>query len=224
VKDRANEPGSGAASHPPSTTHPSLLDGLRRADPGTWQRLARLYGPLVYGWCRKRGLPAVDAEDLLQEVFLVVAARVADFRREKPGDTFRGWLWGITRHKVGDWLRRRKREAQAAGGSDAARRLAELPEPDVPEEEPDGGRSAGLCLRALELIRPEFKEQTWQAFWQVTTGGRDPAAVAAELGMSRNAVYIAKARILARLHEVLGEESAHRARPPGAPFDSGDVR
>jgi RNA polymerase sigma-70 factor (ECF subfamily) len=206
VKDRANEPGSGAASHPPSTTHLSLLVGLRGADRDSWQRLAELYGPLVYGWCRKRGLPAVDAEDLLQEVFLVVAARVADFRREKPGDTFRGWLWGITRHKVGDWLRRHKREAQAAGGSDAAQRLAELPEPDVPEEAPDGGRSAGLCRRALDLIRSEFTEQTLQAFWETAAEGRDPAAVAEELGMTRNAVYIAKARVLRRLREVLAEE------------------
>src|SRR2546429_6346288 len=49
----------------------------------SWRRLADLYGPLVYGWCRGRGLQPADAEDVLQEVFLTVASRIGDFRRER---------------------------------------------------------------------------------------------------------------------------------------------
>jgi RNA polymerase sigma-70 factor (ECF subfamily) len=203
VKDRANVPsGELACQTPPS----SLLEGLRRADSGSWRRLALLYGPLVYGWCRRRGLQAADAQDVLQEVFLVVAARVRDFRRDRPGDSFRGWLWGITRNKLGDWLRHRQAEAAQTGGELALARLKELPDPPLAEEAPGGGDIAELCRRALDLIRPEFQEQTWQAFWRVVTGGQDPARVAADLGVSRNTVYIARTRILHRLREVLGED------------------
>jgi RNA polymerase sigma-70 factor, ECF subfamily len=179
--------------------------GLRQADAASWRRLALLYGPLVYGWCRRRGLQAADAEDILQEVFLVVASRVHDFRRDRPGDTFRGWLWGITRNKLGDWLRRRQASVAPAGGSEAALGMAALPEPAVLDEEAGDG-DADLCRRALELIRPEFQEQTWQAFWRVAAEEQDPAAVAVDLGLSRNAVYIAKGRVLRRLREVLGED------------------
>src|SRR5262245_44820410 len=88
VTDRPNNPDSGATPGAPGTTSLGLLDGLKGQDPGAWRRLAYLYGPLVYGWCRGRGLRAEDAEDILQEVFLVVAGRIGDYRHDRPGDTF----------------------------------------------------------------------------------------------------------------------------------------
>src|SRR5690349_18372378 len=75
-----------------------------------------------------------DAADVAQEVFRTVAARIQDFRRDRPGDTFRGWLWTITRHKIGDHLRRLQRQPSAAGGSDAQMGLLNLPE-QVPDDE-----------------------------------------------------------------------------------------
>jgi RNA polymerase sigma-70 factor (ECF subfamily) len=185
-----------------------LIEGLRAHDPAAWQRLACLYGPLVYGWCRGRGLRVPDAEDVLQEVFLVVSGRVNDFRHDRPGDTFRGWLWGITRNKIGDWLRRQARQETAVGGTDAQRRLQEAPAaPDSGPAAgyPEGGEPGDLYRRALDVIRPEFEERTWQAFWRVVIDNEAPADVARGLGMSRNAVYIAKSRVLHRLRAALGE-------------------
>jgi RNA polymerase sigma-70 factor (ECF subfamily) len=51
------------------------------------------------------------------------------------------------------------------------------------------------------LIRSEFEERTWRAFWGVAVDDRPAAEVAAELGMSPGAVYIAKSRVLRRLRE-----------------------
>jgi RNA polymerase sigma-70 factor (ECF subfamily) len=208
VTDRPHNPDSGASPGAPGTTSLGLLDGLRGQDPGAWRRLAYLYGPLVYGWCRGRGLRAEDAEDVLQEVFLVVAGRIGDYRHDRPGDTFRGWLWGITRNKIGDWIRRQANQETAVGGTDAQRRLQEEPAvPDTPEPSgyPEGGEPGDLYRRALDDLRPEFAERTWQAFWRVVIEGEGPADVARDLGMSRNAVYIAKSRVLHRLREALGE-------------------
>jgi RNA polymerase sigma-70 factor (ECF subfamily) len=182
-----------------------LLDRVKAQDPKAWGQLAQLYGPLVYQWCRGRGLQAVDAEDVLQEVFLTVAARINDFRRQREGDTFRGWLWVITFNKLGDWMRQQAHRETAVGGSEAQKVLqqhAELETLPATEPSPTGD----LYHRALALIRSEFEERTWQAFWRIVGEGQQPANVAADLGMARNAVYLAKSRILRRLREVLGEE------------------
>src|SRR5262249_36174615 len=118
-----------------------------------------------------------------------------------------GWLRTITRNKVRDLFRRRGREPDGVGGTDAHRRLAQLPAPGPIEEgDPDaaaGGR--GLVHPALELIRSEFEERTWQAFWRTTVAGQVPKDVAADLGMSPGAVRVAKSRVLHRLREELGD-------------------
>src|SRR5262249_56949881 len=97
----------------------SLLERLRAGQDGAWERLARLYGPTIYVWCRSAGVSEADAADVSQEVLAAVARHLADFRRERPGDSFRGWLWTITRNKVRDHWRRRVDQVQAAGGATA---------------------------------------------------------------------------------------------------------
>ena len=72
------------------------------------------------------GLRDDDAADVFQEVFQAVAAHLAGFRRDRAGDTFRGWLRTITRNKVNDHFRRRQREPGGVGGSEARVRLAQV--------------------------------------------------------------------------------------------------
>jgi RNA polymerase sigma-70 factor (ECF subfamily) len=192
----------------PGSTSTGLVAGVKGRDPGAWHRLAQLYGPLVYQWCRWRGLQTSDAEDVTQEVFLTVAARVATFRRERPEDTFRGWLWAITRHKLGHWIRRQRAREQAAGGTDAQRQLLAAARPDDGSESDatgSAGAVTGLYQRALALIRTEFEDRSWEAFRRLVLEGQRPADVAADLGMTRSAVYVTKSRILRRLREVLGD-------------------
>jgi RNA polymerase sigma-70 factor (ECF subfamily) len=190
----------------------SLLVRVQTSDPAAWERLVSLYSPLVYRWCRQRGLQAADAADVGQEVFRAVARKIADFRRERPGDTFRGWLRIITRNKIRDHLRRQQRGATGVGGTEAQRQLLQLPSEDADADDPASEASEATFVyhRALELLRQEFEERTWQAFWRVAVGDQVPAEVAAELGITVNAVYVAKSRILRRLREefadLLGEE------------------
>ncbi len=199
--------GSSAGSQRSSATSRSLLARIQAADPAAWDRLVALYGPLVLHWCRRWDLQEQDAADVFQEVFRSVAEHVADFRRDRPGDTFRGWLRTITRNKVHDHFRRLGREPGGAGGTDAQRRFANLPAPEPPEDDgPDADAAErGLLHRALELIRSEFEERTWQAFWRIAVAGKAPRDVAVELGMSPGAVRVAKSRVLHRLRAELGD-------------------
>src|SRR5262249_14847420 len=95
---RPARPGSGAADadlqHMSDWPAPSLtlLQRARARQPAAWERLVALYAPLVLHWCRRAGLGDADAADVFQEVFRSVSEHLNEFRRDRPGDTFRGWL------------------------------------------------------------------------------------------------------------------------------------
>lgn len=180
---------------------------LREQDAGAWDRLVALYTPLVYFWSQKLGLAEQDIPDVTQEVFRAVARNIARFRRDRPQDTFRGWLRTITRSKVTDHYRRQQRQPAAAGGSVAQRRMSEVVDniDDFDDESVDEPVYNELFLRALEMIRADFKESTWQAFWRVVVDGAAPNDVAEELGMRPGTVRVAKSRVLSRLRQELGD-------------------
>lgn len=119
-----------------SSTSASLLDRVRQLDPEAWDRLSRFYSPVVYRWCRHAGVQDNDAADVSQEVFRAVANGIGGFRREKPGDSFRGWLWTITRNKIRDHFRRLADRPGGVGGSAANRRMLEIPD-IIPEDDTD---------------------------------------------------------------------------------------
>jgi RNA polymerase sigma-70 factor (ECF subfamily) len=193
----------------PSGTSSSLLDRVKADEAGAWDRLVALYAPLLYHWCRRWKLQEEDLADVFQEVFKTLVVHLAEFRKDRDGATFRGWLWTITRNKVLDHFRKRSQEATGAGGSEASMRLSELPAPDVAEKtEPEEAEAIRrLYLRGLDLIRNEFEDRTWQAFWRTAIEGRTPRDVAAELSMTSGAVRVSKSRVLQRLREELGDSS-----------------
>lgn len=182
----------------------SLLERVKVRDPEAWQRLVRLYGPLVYQWCRRWQLAPEDAADISQDVFQAVSLHVAGFRRDSAAHSFRAWLWTITRNKMRDHFRRRQHEADAVGGTSAQLRLQEVPE-EVPDDGEEASAAGQLVHRALDLIHAEFEERTWQMFWRSAVKGEAPADIAADLGVSADAVRMAKSRVLRRLRQELSE-------------------
>lgn len=192
-----NAPGSA-----PGTTSLTLLDRIRANDGEAWRRVAHLYCPLVYRWCRRQRLREHDAADISQEVFRTVASRIGDFRRERAGDSFRGWLWTITRNKIGDHIRRQERQPTSPGGSDAYQRLMNLSD-QLPDDADSDADCSGVAHRAVLLIRPEFEERTWTMFWRAAVEGHAPKDIAADLGVTPDAVRMAKSRVLRRLRDEL---------------------
>jgi RNA polymerase sigma-70 factor (ECF subfamily) len=199
-------PGDDGAT-PSTATSRSLIDAVKADDALAWDRLVALYGPLVYGWCRRWDLPEQEIADIFQDVFQAVAGHIGEFRKDRASDTFRGWLRTIARNKVRDHYRRLGREPGGAGGTEAQLRFAQLPDFESPDDDDSSGRNGdrGLFGRALEMIRAEFEERTWRAFWLTAVEDRSPADAGAELGMSPGAVRVAKSRVLHRLKEELGE-------------------
>jgi RNA polymerase sigma-70 factor (ECF subfamily) len=189
----------------PSATSLSLLQRIRNGDASGWQRVVDLYAPLVQHWCRRWGIQPADADDLVQEVFHSAAQGITTFRHDRAGDTFRGWLRVIARHKVLDFWRGRAQHPEAFGGSEALRRLQETPAAAAEDDPEDAAQTSAVFHRALGFLHSEFEQRTWQAFWRITIDGQSAGDVAAELGMTSAAVRMAKSRVLRRLREELGD-------------------
>jgi RNA polymerase sigma-70 factor, ECF subfamily len=198
-----------------SATSRSLLARARANDAEAWDRLVDLYAPSVLRWCSGHGLGGHDVADVFQDVFHAAARHLAAFKKERPQDTFRGWLHAITANKIRDHFRRRQRHAPGVGGSELHAALAHAAAP-LPHDGPDddaasaaaaasGGADSELLRRALALVRGTLREKTWLAFRETVLAGRSIADVAVDLGMTAGAVRVAKCRVLQRLREELAD-------------------
>ena len=183
----------------------SLLERARTNDADAWRRLVELYRPLVLFWCAARKVDPTDAEDVAQGVLVAAAAGLDRFHHDRPGDTFRGWLRAITHNQVRLHVRRNHGRPQAVGGSDAWQSLQAVANPPAGDDVDEQAEVGQLYRRAVEQVRGEFEEPTWQAFWLTTIEGRLPGALADVLGMTPAAIRQAKSRVLRRLKQEMGE-------------------
>lgn len=185
-------------------TSETLLLRIRAGEPAAWGRLVHLYGPLVRYWAGRAGAAAGDAEDVAQEVFAALASGAARYTGG-GGGTFRGWLRGVTRFKAIDHLRAAGRHPAGAGGSSALERIEAAPDPaGGPDDDPPEAVSA-LYRRALDLIRSEFEDRTWEMFARAAVDGHPVDLIARDMGATEAAVRKAKSRVLRRLKEEVGD-------------------
>lgn len=191
------------------STSRSMLAGARSSDTTAWTRLVTLYRPLVAAWCFRGGVAQQDVPDVVQDVFAAVAGNLARFRKERPEDTFRGWLATIAKNKVRDYFRRRGHQPTAAGGTEAWQRMAQVcaAASDATGDDAGAAEFSAVLQLALESICAEFQDRTWQAFWRTVVEGRLTTDVAAELGMQPGGVRVAKSRVLSRLRQELGDQA-----------------
>lgn len=187
------------------STSRSLLARLHEGEAVAWYRLVDLYSPLVRYWCRRLGANEQDVPDLMQDVFQTVAAKLHMFRKERPTDTFRGWLRTVTRNKVIDFFRTQGRNPTAVGGTDAFNRMKQVTDELTDDDEGEQVVFSEVLMRSLNLVQDHFEERTWQAFWKVAVDGEDIQDVARELQMRPGTVRVAKSRVLSRLRRELGD-------------------
>jgi RNA polymerase sigma-70 factor, ECF subfamily len=180
------------------TTPVSLLQRLRAPSTTAWPEFVALYTPLLYSWARRLGLKADTAADLLQDVFVVLVEKLPLFEYD-PNLRFRGWLWIVCKNK---WLahKRRVRLVEQPLGLE---HLDDMDTDNNVQEWQEEEYREQITASALRILRSEFHTTTWQAFWAVVVEGQGAAEVAADLGLTVNAVHVAKSRVLKRLREKL---------------------
>jgi len=181
----------------------SLLERLTRSPSGRdWEAFVTLYQPILQAWARRALGRPTDADDLVQEVFHVIVQRLPGFRHSGHTGAFRAWLRAILTNRLRHFWRSQTRhptvpitgpvEGELEGDDGPAAELA---------REWDREHDRLVMARLLELLRPEFTDSTWSAFRRCALEGRPPADVARELGLTVNAVCVAKSRVLRRLRE-----------------------
>lgn len=189
----------------------SLLERMRDpSDDLAWREFLRRYAPFINSVARRCGLPPAESADVAQESVLAVLAEFrqlsAPFDRSKG--RFKAWLAGIVRHKVLDNGRR----AAARQARDARHAAEESRESDDRDEavfgdvfEQEWRRS--LLARCLARAARETDPIVFQVFESCALHGHRPEVVARALGISRNAVYVNKSRVLKRLRRIVQELS-----------------
>ncbi len=198
----------------PSVTSTELLRQAQANNQGAWEQLVGLYSRRMYRWCRRAGLQPADAGNVVQEALQAVANKLGDFRHDRPGDTFRGWLRRITDNKVRDHFRRLGRSLDVAtGGTDSQQRLTNFPQEHHDDHATwDTSIAAALSPRSeqlqeiIERIRSEISERDWKFFWRVVVDGQTAAEVGREFDVTSNTVRLVKMRVLRKLRGNLGAE------------------
>lgn len=192
-------------SRMPGSTSSSLLAQAKAREPLAWQRLVNLYTQSLYRWCRQAGLTGDDTADVVQDVFASVACHLDDFRGVGHHGSFRAWLRQIAHNRIVDHFRQLQTQPLGSQAGDIAQCVEPTLSSEVAAQDEPPEAADAVWRRGLELVRAEFEERTWQAFWRVTVDSRSPADVAQELGMTVAAVHQAKYRVLRRLRQQLGD-------------------
>jgi RNA polymerase sigma-70 factor (ECF subfamily) len=164
--------------------------------------LIALYSPLLRSWLQRHPLQGADVDDLLQDILAVLVRKLPQFNHPGTSGAFRGWLRTILTYRLRWCWRERLRKPAVIGQADAEEFLNSLEQSDSdPARRWDLEHDRHVVRGLLQLIRPEFTDSTWQAFQHFGLDARPLAEVAAELGLSPNAVCIARSRVLRRLRE-----------------------
>ena len=181
----------------------SLLHRLQVSpESESWDRLVTLYAPLIRTWLRKYDVQDSDADDLTQEVLLAVSKDLGKFEHGGQTGAFRGWMKSILVNRLRNFWRARGRRPQAHGDTGIDERLAQLDDPASEMSQIWNRQHDQFVLRQLLVIaEPHFSPSTWQAFSLVALKGKRADVAAQELGISVNAVFVAKSRVLARLRQ-----------------------
>lgn len=182
----------------------SLLERARGQDQESWRLLVKFHAPLVYSWCRMKGLDAETSRDVGQEVFAAVARTLSGFDRRMPGGTFRGWIRSITENKIRDHWRKANSQPRAAGGSDAFGAMREFPEPDY-SSTGCGATEKDYLVNVLNYAKEHIKPLHWQIFWQLAVEDKTGAEVAELNGLERAHVYVIRSRVLGQLRRIFLE-------------------
>ncbi|QDU10042.1 sigma-70 family RNA polymerase sigma factor [Gimesia aquarii] len=182
------------------STHISLLNRVRiPSDSEAWKEFVKIYGPLIYNYCRKSRLNDSDSEDVCQDVFRQISSSLHTFEYNQKLGRFRSWLGTVTYHEICRCFKKNKRYQNQTGSNGLQEFIYEQP------GEIDAAWSDEFCghiyQTALENIRSEFDEKTWKAFELTWIMDKPPKETAAELKTEVPWVYKAKFLVQRKLKE-----------------------
>ena len=187
-------------------TRPSLLVRLQGArDERAWAEFSLIYEPLVLRLMQRRGLQECDARDATQQVLIRISGAIERYQNDGADASFRRWLFRVARNVVVTFLTRQSGQPKVLDQDQIANALDAVSADCAESELFDVEYRQQVLAWAIEQVRRDFKDSTWQAFVESSIHGRPIAEVASGLGLSVGSVYVARSRIIARLRAKVEE-------------------
>jgi RNA polymerase sigma-70 factor (ECF subfamily) len=185
-----------------SGTRASLLARLggNATDAAAWDEFVRHYGRKVLQWCRHWNLQEADAEDVTQNVLLLVARKMQTFVYD-PAKSFRAWLKTLAHGAWCDWVDANKKLGQGSGDSGVLDLLQTVEARDDLLRRLEEQYDAELLELASVRVRLRVEPHTWEAFRLLAFEGLPGAEVADRLGLKPGTVFVAKSKVQKMLQE-----------------------
>jgi RNA polymerase sigma factor (sigma-70 family) len=184
-----------------------MLERLKNPDDrGIWQQFVERYRPMIIRCARRFGLGDEDAQDAAQHTLMAFFTAYRDGKYDREKGRLRHWLFGIARHWILNvFEKQRHREVGIPAQTDHTGFFARIPGDDRLEEIWEHEWRETTLQQCLAQVRQEFDAKTFRAFEMFAHEGLPARQVAEQLGMTSNAVFIAKHRVLKRIRELLPE-------------------
>jgi len=200
-----------------------MMDQIRRGSDEAWSQLVERYQGRLIAFARSRAPRGMDAEDLVQDTFLLFLRALDRFRQQSSIETF---LFVILRRRLMEVHRgKRIKICELPQSGDEAGGDANLPAPDptaswyVRRDEQRQAAHAALGAALGELVE-RMKERTdlsnLQILEMVFYGQHPNQRIAAELGVDASHIALLKHRWIKQIHDCV-EQSM---RNPALPWDS----
>lgn len=187
------------------TTTKALEELKESNDAAAWRQFQEYFYPVVLNFAKAGGLSLADAEDAAQQTMLtfVQAYRAGKYEREKG--RLSGWLYGLARRVILNYRKHLPREKLVADATTGTAFWNGIEDEESIKQSWDRGWRQMVLERSLQQVRRETDKKVFEAFELYALMGENPQEVAKQLGISPNAVYIAKSRVLTRLRQLQKE-------------------
>jgi RNA polymerase sigma factor (sigma-70 family) len=181
-------------------TRLTIIDGARNKDPERWREFDSIYRPMLFAYLRKQGLKEFEANDVVQDVFVKLLAKIQTYDRAKC--KFRGWLFSLAHNAMIDRARQQASYQKALDGWAAQMLEANPSESLRMEQEWVKLHRKRILEHALKTTRERTSAKAWSCFEQRLLRNRPAAAVADELKLKPQAVYVYACRVLKQVRTV----------------------
>ena len=125
----------------------TLLERARAGDEAAWVEIVTDVGPKLRGYARAKGAP--DPDDVMQDVLLAAASRLADFEGNERA--FRSWIFSIAYRQIANRHR-------VAGREDAELPRILMDGAASPEEAAVTEAVGSEAMAALEVLSEEERD------------------------------------------------------------------
>lgn len=194
-------------------TRATLLLDLRDVDNAVaWNEFVEVYTPLIYRFCRSRGVSTDHIADVTQDTLQSVVKAIQTFEYRPEKGKFRSWLFRVTYSRLARHMAKENRQPHTPGAS-VVQNLAEAQGADQLEEKWNLEYRQQMFRWATSKVRPSVADKAWEAFWLTAVDGKSGQEVGALLGMSTGAVYVAKSRIVAQLRQCVASVAGEADLP-----------